>query len=301
MVKVSVIVSKEDKTASPSGDIEIVDSLESSKADYVYFKNIGDKLYPEVLLEAQKKAVEDELDYVVLNRLGVTSEEIDTYTLDDFESEIFKTDFKITSKLIKKSIIKDDFDENPNLFNFDVILSANKFSFLDKDQLIEDDHMDDIDEAISTINHIVPKLMNYKMYNGLKGGLYNYKLERLLHMYESVPQEQKEVTYTKLKEDFTKIIYHPHYVDFTVEITILNKMFFDYITYSEDFAEFSDSLPYYYIKEDVFKLKDEIVEIEKENRQIRQETYRLNKMNKDIMNSRSWSLTKPLRDIKRAM
>lgn len=301
MVKVSVIVSKEDKTSSPSGDIEIVDNIESSKADYVYFKNVNDNLYPEVLIEAYEKASEDGLDYVVLNSLGVDEEEIGIYKLDDFESDIFRTDFKITSKLIKKSIIKDSFDERPELLNFDVILSSDKFSFLQKEQIISDDHLDDIDDAIKTINNIVPKLRNYRMYGGLKGGLYNYKLERLLHVYEDTPEEEREDVYLKLKEDFTKIIYHPHFTDFNVEITILNKMFFDYIAYSEDFDEFTESLPYYYIKEDVFKLKDEIVEIEEENRQIRQETARLNKMNKDILNSKSWSMTKPLRDIKRAM
>ena len=301
MVKVSVIVSKEDKASNASSDIEIVDNLESSNADYVYFKNINDDLYPDLLIEAYRKASENDLDYVVLNNLGLDTEEIDVYTLDDFESEIFKTDFKITSKLIKKSIIKDDFDDEAELFNIDVILTANKFSFLEKSPAIEDDHLDDIDSTISKINRIVPKLMDYKMFNGLKEGLYNYKLERLLHIYEDTPEEKKEEIYLKLKEDFTKIIYHPQYAEFTMEITVLNKMFFDYVAYSEDFNEFLDSIPYYYIKSDVFKLKDEIVEIEKENRRIRQETYRLNKMNKDILNSRSWSLTKPLRDIKRAM
>jgi hypothetical protein len=132
MVKVSVIVSKEDKTSSPSGDIEIVDNIESSKADYVYFKNVNDNLYPEVLIEAYEKASEDGLDYVVLNSLGVDDEEIGIYKLDDFESDIFRTDFKITSKLIKKSIIKDSFDERPELLNFDVILSSDKFSFLQR-------------------------------------------------------------------------------------------------------------------------------------------------------------------------
>lgn len=299
MVKVSVIASKKDNISN--SDIEIVETIVSSAADYVYFKNDNDDLYPDLLIEAYNRAVDKDLDYVVLNRKGVKAKEIGTYELDDFESDIFKTDFKITSKLIRKSIIKDDFDENINLLNIDVILSAGKFSFLDEDPVIEVDHMDNVDDAIRTINNITLKLMDYKKYNGLKDGLYNYKLERLLHFYEKTPEDEKEDIYWKLKEDFTKIIYHPHYVDFTVGITILNKMFFDYIVYSEDFKEFKESIPYYYIKSDVFKLKDEIIEIKNENRKIKQETSRLNKMNKDIMNSRSWSMTKPLRDIKKSM
>jgi hypothetical protein len=91
MVKVSVIASKKDNISN--SDIEIVETIVSSAADYVYFKNDNDDLYPDLLIEAYNRAVEKDLDYVVLNRKGVKAKEIGTYELDDFESDIFKTDF----------------------------------------------------------------------------------------------------------------------------------------------------------------------------------------------------------------
>lgn len=299
MVKVSVIAPKED--ISSNADIEIVKTLESSNADYVYFKNVNDDLYPDLLIEAYEKAEENRLDYVVLNSQGLDTEEIGIYELEGFEGDIFETDFKITSKLIKKSLIKDTFDKDMYLFNFDVILSAVRFSFLDSDVVFEDEPFDNIDEAISKINRIFPKLTDYRMYGALKEGFFNYKLKKLFYCYDAVPEDEQEETYWKLKDDFIQIIYHPLYLDFTVGISRLNKMFFDDIAYTEDFNEFNKYIPYYYIKLDVIDLKDEIVEIEMENRRIRQETNRLNKMNRDILNSKSWSLTKPLRDIKRTM
>ena len=58
MVKVSVIVSKDDEIINESvKDIEIVDDLDNAQSDYVYFKNIHDKLDSNLLLEVYEKCI----------------------------------------------------------------------------------------------------------------------------------------------------------------------------------------------------------------------------------------------------
>lgn len=304
MVKVSVIVLKDDEVINESvKDIEIVDDLHNAHSDYVYFKNIHDKLDPQLLLEAYEKCVEDDLDYVVFNNTGFDEEEeIGVYSFDGFDRDFFKTDLKLTSKLIKKSIIDtEQYDsQHRELFNCDVVIASKRFSFLKKPQNDFTYHIEDVDSAIDIINELFSKLRFYKMFNQFKPAMYNFKMETFIRIYERTPEDEKEEIYWKLKDDLTEIIYSPRYVDFSEFTDLTNKIFFDNVVYSNDYEEFLELMPNYYFKMEVVKLKGDIKELEKENARIRKETRKLNKMNRDIMNSRSWSITKPLRDIKRA-
>ena len=304
MVKISVIVSKDDEIINESvKDIEIVDDLDNAQSDYVYFKNIHDKLDSNLLLEAYEKCIEDDLDYVVFNNTGFDeTEEIGVYSFDEFDRDFFTTDLKLTSKLIKKSIIdrKQYSSQHRELFNCDIIISSKRFSFLKKPQNDFTYYIEDVDSAIDVINELFSKLRFYKMFNKFKPAMYNFKMDTFLKIYENAREDEKEDIYLKLKDDLTELIYSPRYVDFCEFSTLTNKIFFDNVVYSADYEEFLELMPNYYIKVEVTKLKGEIKEIEKENAKIRKETQKLNKMNRDIMNSRSWSITKPLRDIKRA-
>jgi len=304
MAKVSVIVSKDDEVISESvKDIEIVDDLDKAQSDYVYFKNIHDNLDSHLLLEAYDKCIEDDLDYVVFNNTGFDDdEEIGIYSFNGYDRNFFKTDLKLTSKLIKKSIIdKEKYgSQNMELFNCDVVFASKRFSFLKKPQNDFSYYIDDVDSAIDVLNKMILKIRSYKRFGEFKQAIYNFKMEIFLKIYEKAHDDEKEEIYLKFKEDLTEMVYSKSFVDFSVLTTLTNKIFFDNVVYSKDYEEFLELMPNYYFKVEVTKLKGEIKEIEKENAKIRKETQKLNKMNRDILNSRSWSITKPLRDIKRA-
>ena len=131
-----------------------------------------------------------------------------------------------------------------------------------------------------------------------KYDVYNYKLEGLLDIYERTPEESKECVYNELKEDFTQMVYHPRFFKFSTDVSVLNKFFFDNVVYTREYDAFLELMDEYYIKVDVEKLKEDIERIEQENIEIKNEINRTNKMNRDILNSRSWRYTQPLRSIK---
>lgn len=304
MAKVSVIVYQDDEVISESvKDIEIVDDLDNAQSDYVYFKNIHDKLDSNLLLEAYDRCIEDDLDYVVFNNTGFDDEEeIGVYSFNGFDRNFFTTDLKLSSKLIKKSIIdKEQYDSQPReLFNCDVVFASDRFSFLKKPQNEFTYDIEDVDGVIDVFNKLILKIQSYRRFGEFKQAIYNFQMESFLKIYEKAPDNEKEEIYLKFKEDLTERVYSKSFVDFSALTTLTNKIFFDNVVYSKDYDEFLELMPNYYFKVEVTKLKGEIKEIEKENAQIRKETHKLNKMNRDIMNSRSWSITKPLRDIKRA-
>lgn len=296
MAKVSVIMSDEDNTKDES--LEFVSCLSDSTCDYVYFKRPGENIYSNILLEAYEMCIENDLDYVVLNSMGVEFEEGKTYTVKKFKDEIFSTDTRLSSKLIKKSLIKDEFgSEFDELFGWDIILSADKFAFLNHE--CEDFiYNEDIDESILFFNKLYLKIKDYNLMGKLREGLFNTKLEYLRERYEDAPVESKEEVYDKLNEDFSKMIYHSRYAFFTIHTSVINKIFFDMVVYSRDFDAFSKEFAEYDNKVDLFYVKEDIKEIKRENKRIKKETNELNKINKCIMNSKSWSLTKPLRNIR---
>jgi len=302
MVKVSVIVSKEDNIIDQKfDDIEIIDQLDDAKGDYVYFKNPQDNFDSDLLIESFKKSVENDLDFMVLNTYGIEPDR-DIYKLDDLSNDIFKTDLKLSSKLIKRSLISKDFNHDDlKLFNFDVLLSGSKFSFTDYLSYTPREMNETVDDTIDEWNSIVKKFMDYGVFKNFKQGLYNHKLEVLLKSYENTPDDLKLEAYESLKDDFKKMVYHRRFADFSIFTTVLNKLFYDNAVFSKNFEEYCELMQYYYIKVDVFQIKGELEGIEQENKRIRWETRKLNKINKDIINSKSWSLTKPLRDAKRLM
>lgn len=302
MVKVSVIISKEDNLINQRfEDIEIIDNLDDAKGDYVYFKHPDDKFDVDLLIKSFDECVEKDLDFMVLDTYGIEPDK-DIYKIEDLYGYIFKTDWKLSSKLIRKSIISNNFNRDDlDLLNIDILLSSSKFSFTEYLTYTPREYKGNIEDTIDTLNKVVQKFMDYSVFRFYKIGLYNYKLEALLKAFENTSEDLKFEAYESLRQDFTKMVYHSKFADFSMLTTILNKLFYDNVVFSKSYENFCEQMDYYYIKADIFQIKDELEGIRAENRKIRQETRKLNKMNNDIINSKSWSLTKPLRDAKRLM
>lgn len=302
MIKVSVIKSEDDNTKSKIEDIEIVKSLKDASGQYVYFKDIEDDLDFNFLIEAYTKATDNNLDYIVLNSHGLCEDvEIkDTYNFDEFNGNYFTVDLNIRSKLIRRSVIKDDFSDNLDLLNWDVILSAHKFSFMENDDFKPQKYCN-MDYAIEMLNRMTQKIIDYRSTVKLNFNFFDYKMEELIRLYESCPENERENSYLQLKEDFTKMIFHKRFTSFSVNTTVKNKYFFDCVVYTRDFKEFENLLEEYYIMVDVEEIRQENKVIKMENAHIQRQIRTLKTMNRNILNSKSWSITKPLRDVKRLM
>lgn len=304
MVKVSVIVSGEDNVSNQTfTDYEVVDEFENAVGDYVYFKNEGDKLDSDLLEIAYNACVEKDYDFVVFNAKNREFEEIDEgiYSAGKLGEKLFTTDLFLSSKLIKRSFISKDFDlDDLELLNWDLILNSNRFTFLNQSLYVSAKKETDIEKAIDRYNRIAQKCIDKSLFSSeLRHPFYNYKIEAIIDIYEN--SDNGEEIYELLKQDFTQMVYHTRFADFSANTTVLNYFFFDNVVYTHDFDEFSELMEEYYIKVEIKKLRKDIDDIRDETRQIRNETRRLNKMNKEILDSNSWKFTKPIRDIKRAM
>lgn len=304
MVKVSVIVSDNDNVSNQTfTDYEVVDKFESAVGDYVYFKNHGDVLDPDLLEIAYNACKEKDYDFVVFNAKNHNFKEIDEgiYSAGQLGEKLFTSDLFLSSKLIKRSFISNEFDlDDLDLLNWDLILNSNRFTFINKSLYVSNKKETDVSKAIDRYNRIAQKCIDKSLFvSDLRHPFYNYKIEALIDIYEN--SDNRQEIYELLKEDFTNMVYHPKYADFSANTTVLNKFFFDNIVYTHDFDEFSELMEKYYIKLEIKGLRKDIEDIRNETRNIRNETRRLNKMNKEILDSNSWKFTKPIRDIKRAM
>lgn len=129
------------------------------------------------------------------------------------------------------------------------------------------------------INNLITKtFIDYGVFEEYKCILYNRKIRSVLTRYINIKDEYKEEFYLKLKEDFTKMLSHEKYEDFLENVTQYNRKRFDLVVNSNGFEDF---------------------DLHYENLYLKHEVERLEKLNEELMNSKSWKLTRPLREFKK--
>ena len=273
MVKVSVIASPRDNFEIDSESIEIVSSFDDASGDYVYFKNTKDN----VDLESVQSFCMEACDLEIFN------------SKEDMDETVEK--FKDSFDGFWQDILNDDFAFAVNLFgklDWDILVRKDKLIRKSPDEM-------SISQAIDTYNRIFQKFIDNDMMGQYKPHIYDVKVEELLRRYENEPGED---SYDLLKADFIQMVYNWRFTEFSVNTTVLNKLFFDNVAYTKTYDDFVELMEDYYIRVDMFYLNEDIRKLRRENKRIKQKTARLSKMNSDIINSRSWKLTKPLRAMK---
>lgn len=268
MADVSVIVSKRD-TQSLEG-FDVAHNFSDASGEYLYFKNTKGKLNVE--------SIEIEGDLMVFNPKKRYEDASQSFLahFDGFVMDLFRDDFDFAFNMMQK-------------LNWDVLIRKDRLDGVFKSEKMT------LKEAIDKYNMMFKKVIDANMMGMYKEYIYDIKVDGLLEIYESNPCEE---AYDLLKEDFTQMVYSWRFTEFSVNTTTLNKLFFDDIVFTKTYDDFTELMEDYYIRVDMFYLNEDIRELRRQNKKIKQQTERLSKMNRDIINSRSWRMTKPLRSIK---
>ena len=141
------------------------------------------------------------------------------------------------------------------------------------------------------------KEMNYL--NIYKKTVYNKFINVILWRYSLISEEYKEEFFNKMKEDILKFLIFKEVEedDYKLYFNDLNnnlKYKVINILISNNYKEF-DSKTY------DEKVKKENKKLKKENKKLKKENKKLKKKQKEILNSKSWKITKPLRTMKKLM
>ena len=269
MVNVSVIVSKKNNRFLE--DFDIAENVFDASGEYIYFKNTN--------LKFDRDALEFDGDLCIFNPKEDFEKRAKHFALafDDFFEGIFRMDFDFCLNLIQK-------------LKWDVMIKKEKLI-----SLYEPKEYGHISEAIDNFNKIFKEFIDNKFIMQYQEWLYNVKLEELIKVYAKSPTQE---AYDLLKEDFTQMVVHWRFAEFSADTTLLNKMFFDGVVYTKSFEELNEIIPDYYMGIEMNDLNDDIDFIRYQNNRLRKEIKRLSKINSDVLNSKSWRYTEPIRTVK---
>ena len=115
------------------------------------------------------------------------------------------------------------------------------------------------------------------------------KMRRVFVRFSEVGDEYKEEFFNLIKKDFEN-----HKVEYENDSTFLNEISdrSRFIFYS---ALNSNSPIEFYYKIQLFDSKNKLDKLEKDKKHLKKEISNLDKSNNQILSSRSWKITKPLR------
>lgn len=145
---------------------------------------------------------------------------------------------------------------------------------------------------VDKIYAVATDVYAYVFYDAIdRCNTYRKLYDQLLH-YKIVFDYLEEPKFKKAVFDFKKafiwFLNHLNKEDLQTSLKIINEVFDEY---SPILKEVND---YFYIK----KLKKKIKKLNKENKQLKKDYEKSKKINDEIVNSKSWRITKPLRKIR---
>ena len=230
----------------------------------------------------------------------------------DLGNLIFKISVTPWSKLYKHEIIKNNglrflektiFQDNvffwEFLFNTNEIYFYNKFLYTRRIRSTSCIHSKD-KRNIDTIkinNLIVKTFMDYGHFEEFKENLYNKKIHLVNRRYDEIQDEFKELFFSEMKKDYVKIIGHEKYDEFHSCLYLKNTYLFDNAISSSNHVEYDLKNEISALEMDKTRLTNEINNLIKQTNELKRENQELSKLKKEVIYSKSWQLTKPLRMI----
>ena len=146
--------------------------------------------------------------------------------------------------------------------------------------------------TITSTNWIIENALDSGESEENKYNLFNTKVDAISMRYSYIEDVYKKDAYDAMKEDFYSIWNHECYDDFISNISLKNSEFFKMVVESPSFEAFDLSYGNLKLTKNNKKLNRDIKKIKADIRDAK-------KIKKDILNSRSWKVTKPLRSIRK--
>ena len=299
-------------------------SLASGK--YIYFMDSDDFIELNTLKDTFEIAEKNNLDLVMFQLINYdedtgelfkndyyTMEEIydcvgeEVFSVHDVDELIFDIAVSPVNKLYNREFIlstgakfpKDLIFED-NLFFFDFIFDVKRMAFHKEFLYTRRVHTASATglgdkrflDTIKVNNLIIDKFIKKGLFEKYREILYNKKINLISVRYMNIQEQYKEYFYNEILKEFKLMIDHENYEDFLYCLTPRHKKFFDDAIYSENFKEFNLLAGNLFLKEDNGR---KMIAINKYNKEIENH----NKRKNQIILSKSWTITKPLRWVKK--
>ena len=304
-------------------------ALENATGNYIYFFDPDDAIESNALELAYDNAVRNNSDMVIFkantfdkngmsdkdisfNYISLKREEYDNVPFDSIKRYALIGGFAPWSKLYKKEFLDsyDDFkfdlgiafDDVP--FHVKSILRAKRVSYINK--VLYHYRVDNVNSVNSTASNgfdifkildIVENILKEEnQFEDLKKVFYNFKVNHILIYIISTDSSE----YFKMaQEEFKQID-----SSFLGEKTY-HRCRYDLVLSCETFEEFKPKYEALVLENEIKTYENRVKKLEKDNSKLRNENNllrkdikSLKKETKQILNSKSWKITKPLRKIK---
>ena len=326
------IFSQENKGASGSRN----HGVKKSQGDYIYFMDSDDILELNALEDLYDFSLSNNLDILIFKIIAFNDETGEKSTLKYYEMPFLKPfnekvfNYKDLGenalrlavsppgKLFKRDLIHSiEFLEGyifeDNLYFAEAMLKAERVSFLDKyyynrrmrQNSVMSSKTIKFADCITIANKIIELFKDENVYEYFKKPIIEMKIATAYNRFSQVDSEYKEEFFQRIKEDFSN--FKPEFEEddvFNNEINDVLRYKFKAALISDNFKDYELKCDLYQKQEKLDALKKEQKKIEKEkkkleaeNKQLRNEIKAEKKAFKELSNSTSWKITKPLREI----
>ena len=326
------IFSQENKGASASRN----HGIKKAQGDYIYFMDSDDILELNALEELFDFSASNNLDILIFKIIAFNDETGEQQTLNYYEMPFLKSfnekvfNYKDLGenaiklavsppgKLFKRDLIHSiEFLEGyifeDNLYFAEAMLKAERVSFLDKyyynrrirQNSVMSSKTIKFADCITIANKIIEFFKEENVYEYFKKPMMEKKISTTYNRFSQVDEEYKEEFFRRIKEDFSNFS-HEFEEDnvFKYEIDDVLRYKFKAALISENHMDYKFKCDLYQKQKKIDSLKkkhekliNENKKLETENKELKKKIKLEKKAYKEISNSTSWKITKPLRKI----
>ena len=279
---------------------DVNDAIDNATGDYIYYFNINDELEKNTLKQAYRKITKDNSDLLIFkgdlfDENGKTPEIYFDYdiksnnlTYADIGLDIFKKGYLLGCKLFKKDFIKSldcPFDEI--IIHFTSIFKSNNISYINKVLY----HKYDLDktnpEIFSTLDLLEEFLKDENHLKDFEKDFCEFKAKEILI---NLDENNFKKAQDSIKDLNMKFIEDDYYL----------KACYDILCSSDSFNDFYPDFERISFENKVKNYETFINQLKQNNDDLKKRNKKLNQLNQEILNSTSWKITKPLRNLKKA-
>ncbi len=288
-------------------------ALTYATGKYLYCMDADDSIKKNALKELYQIAEDKQLDFVMFR---ATNYDVDTgeyqyikyfimdevaekvgeniFSYRDLGDLIFKTSSTPWCKFYNLDFVKKtgaQFAEglifHDNIFWWDILLNSERIYFYKEYLYIRKNHSKSSTgagdkryiDAITISDLIWDIFTKHGLFDNYKTGLGVRKFDQIYHWYQKIQPQYKELYFEAMKENYQKIFDDKEFYDYIIDdLNRKSREIFLTTVSSTNHKEF---------------------ELKMENNQLKKKVKKYRRINKEMQNSTSWKITKPLRQIKK--
>lgn len=326
------IFSQENQGASASRN----HGVKKTHGDYIYFMDSDDILELNALEDLYDFSVSNDLDILIFKMINFNDDTGEKYAsnyyemsfLKPFNKKVFnykdlgndalKIAVSPPGKLFKRDLIQsigflEGYIFEDNLYFAEAMLKAERVSFLDmhyynrriRPNSVMSSKAIKFADCIIIANKVIELFKKENVYEYFKKRIIELKISTAYNRFSQVDTEYKEEFFQRIKDDFSNFSQEfedddvfKHEIDdvlrYKFRAALISDNYLDYILKCDLYQNQKKQEA---LKRKQYKLRKQNAELESENQQLIANIKKEKKTFKELSNSNSWKLTKPLRKI----